>query len=161
MPAPTDASADPRPLVRLEGNSPHEFSGKKLIVGVFLLAIVMSVALWIYWHLHTRPFQPLQLAIAQAFPKSYPYVQGGQRKIHKGTPRILRITMQVKFDPKPRDADEAVTAIVEQLEQLARQQLDLTNYDQLEVHLVQRRPEHDSITRTITRELASSGSKTK
>lgn len=115
----------------------------------------MSSGLWIFWYLHARPFQPLQLAIHQAFPKSYPQVQGGQRKMHKNTPRILRITLKVPFDPKPREADEQVGTMVERLEELARKHLNFDSYELLEIHLVQRRPEHDSRTRTVTREIGN------
>ena len=148
-PSNSDSPAAPRPFE----NSPREFSGTKLIIGLFVFATVMSSGLWIFWYLHARPFQPLQLAIHQAFPKSYPQVQGGQRKMHKNTPRILRITLKVPFDPKPREADEQVAAMVERLEELARQHIDFDSYELLEIHLVQRRPEHDSQTRTVTREI--------
>ena len=73
--------------------------------------------------------------------------------MHKNTPRILRITLKVPFDPQPRDADEQVAAMVERLEELARQHIDFDSYELLEIHLVQRRPEHDSQTRTVTREI--------
>ncbi len=146
MSEPTPPTSDPS-LV------PREFSGTKLIIGLFVFATAMSSGLWIFWYLHARPFQPLQLAIHQAFPKSYPQVQGGQRKMHKNTPRILRITLKVPFDPQPRDADEQVAAMVERLEELARQHIDFDSYELLEIHLVQRRPEHDSQTRTVTREI--------
>lgn len=151
MSEPITSFSDATPTGTHSATSPRKFSGTKLIIALFTIALLMSSSLWVYWYLHTRPFQPLQLAISQAFPKSYPYVQGGQRKMHKQTPRILRITLQVPFDPKPAEADEQVEAVVTRLEELARQQVDLLSYDQFEVHLVQRRPEHDSSTRTITR----------
>ena len=105
MSEPTPPTSDPSLAPHAFGNSPREFSGTKLIIGLFVFATAMSSGLWIFWYLHARPFQPLQLAIHQAFPKSYPQVQGGQRKMHKNTPRILRITLKVPFDPQPRDAD--------------------------------------------------------
>jgi hypothetical protein len=153
MSEPTPKTSDPSLAPRKFGNSPREFSGTKLVIGLFLFAAAMSVGLWTYWYLHARPFQPLQLAIHQVFPKSYPQVQGGQLKMHRNTPRILRITLKVPFDPKPREADEQVATMVEQLEQLARQHIDFDSYELLEIHLVQRRPEHDSQTRTVTREI--------
>ena len=155
MSEPTPPNSDPSLAPRALGNSPREFSGTKLIIGLFVFATAMSSGLWIFWYLHARPFQPLQLAIHQAFPKSYPQVQGGQRKMHKNTPRILRITLKVPFDPQPHDADEQVAAMVERLEELARQHIDFDSYEQFEVHLVQRRPEHDSLTRTVTREIGN------
>lgn len=154
--------SDPSSAARAFGNSPREFSGTKLVIGLFVFAAVMSSGLWIYWYLHARPFQPLQLAIHQTFPKSYPQVQGGQRKMHKQTPRVLRITLKVGFDPEPpetdqkREADQQVEAIVDRLEELARQHIDLPSYELLEIHLVQRVPEHDSRTRTVMREIGQS-----
>ena len=153
MSEPTPSAANPSLAPHALGNSPREFSGTKLIIGLFLFATAMSSGLWIFWYLHARPFQPLQLAIHQAFPKSYPQVQGGQHKMHKNTPRILRITLKVAFDPKPREADEQVAVMVERLEELARKHIDFESYELLEIHLVQRRPEHDSQTRTVTREI--------
>ena len=153
MSEPTPSAADPSIAPRALGNSPREFSGTKLIIGLFLFATAMSSGLWIYWYLHLRPFQPLQLAIHQAFPKSYPQVQGGQLKMHRNTPHILRITLRVAFDPTPREADEPVAAMVVRLEELARQHIDFESYEQFEIHLVLRRPEHDSLTRTVTREI--------
>ena len=156
MSEPTPNTSDPSLSPRKFGNSPREFSGTKLVLGLFLFAAAMSSGLWVYWYLHTRPFQPLQFAIHQAFPKSYPQVQGGQLKMHKNTPRILRIMLKVSFDPKPREADEQVAAMVEQLEQLARKHIDFDNYELLEIHLIQRRPEHESLTRTVTQEIRPS-----
>jgi hypothetical protein len=145
--------------------SPREFSGTKLIIGLFVFAGVLSSGLWTYWYLHTRPFQPLQLAIHEAFPKSYPLVQGGQRRMDQQTPRVLRITLRVDFDPNPdlatttaaerNGVDRRVEAIVDQLTQLARQHVDLDAYDLLEVHLFQKRPEHKSQMRTVVRELSA------
>jgi hypothetical protein len=147
------STPDPSLEARAFGNSPREFSGTKLVIGLFVFATMMGMGLWTYWYLHTRPFQPLQMAIHQEFPKSYPRVQGGQRKMHQNTPRILRIMLTVQFDPKPPEADEQVAAMVERLEELARQHIDFDSYEQFEVHLVQRRPEHDSLTRTVTYEI--------
>ena len=46
--------------------SPREVSGAKVIVGMFLFALLMSCCLWVYWYLHTGPFLPLQRAIFRA-----------------------------------------------------------------------------------------------
>lgn len=135
------------------GNSPREFSGSKLIISIFVVATLMAASVWIYSYYHMKPFQPLQVAIHRTFPKSYPQVQGGQRKMHRDTPKILRITMQVGFDPESPEADEQVSGVVARLEQLAQQHINFPSYDVFEVHLVQRVPEHKAKTRTITREI--------
>lgn len=122
-------------------------------MGMFLFAIVMSTGLWVYWYFHTKPFQAFQLAIAQAFPKSYPRVEGGQQRIHKGTPRILRVTMKVPFNPKDETAEQQVQSVMTRLEQLAQQHTEFASYDRFEVHLVQPQPEHASHVRAITREI--------
>lgn len=137
------------------GNSPREFSGTKLIVGIFALAIVMAASVWGYSYFHAKPFQSLATAIFAEFPKSYPQVQGGQRRMHRDTPKVLRITMQVLFDPELKESDERVEALVARLEELARQHLDFSSYQIFEVHLVQRVPEHKAKKRTITREIAA------
>lgn len=137
------------------GNSPREFSGTKLVIGLFTFATAMAASVWIYSYLHAKPFHPLAAAIFAEFPKSYPQVQGGQRRMHRGTPKILRITMQVRFDPEPREADEQIEALVARLEELARQHLDFASYEIFEIHLVQRVPEHKAKTRTVTREIAT------
>ncbi len=155
MSEPTSSTAESSSSLPPDGKSPREFSGTKLIIGLFLFATLMSLGLWTFWYFHAKPFQPLQLAIHQAYPKSYPQVQGGQLKMHKNTPRILRITLKVTFDPNPRESDQQVMAMVEGLEELARQHIDLPSYELLEVHLVQRVPEHDSRTRTVTREIGN------
>lgn len=137
------------------GNSPREFSGTKLILSIFTLAIVMAASVWVYSYFHVKPFHALAAAIFEEFPKSYPQVQGGQRRMHRDTPKTLRITMQVGFDPEPREADEQVESLVVRLEELARQHLDFSSYEIFEIHLVQRVPEHKAKKRTVTRELAA------
>ena len=136
------------------GKPPREFSGKLLIIGLFLFATVLSSGLWVFWYLHTEPFQPLQRAIFLAFPKSYPYVQGGQRRMHKETPKTLRITMRVQFDPTTEAEKPHVEEVVTQLAALARQHIDFAHYDLFELHFIQMRPEHEARKLTITREIA-------
>lgn len=138
------------------GNSPREFSGTKVMLGIFALAIAASASVWIFSYYHAKPFQPLQTAIHRAFPKAYPQVQGGQRRMHRNTPKTLRITIQVGFDPEPREADQQVEEVVARLEELARQHLDFTSYEIFEIHLVRRVPEHKAKMRTITREISKS-----
>ncbi len=123
------------------------------MLGIFVLAIAASASVWIFSYYHAKPFQPLQTAIHRAFPKAYPQVQGGQRRMHRNTPKTLRITMQVGFDPEPREADEQVAVVVTRLEELARQHLDFPSFEIFEIHLVRRVPEHKSKTRTVTREI--------
>jgi hypothetical protein len=145
----TNAKAMPEFVSR----PPREFSGSKLVVGMFLFAAMMSSGLWVYWYFHTLPFQPLQVAIARAFPKSYPLVQGGQRRIHRDTPKVLRVTLRVDFDPASDESDPRVDDLVTRLAELAKQHLDFASYQLFEVHLVQMRPEHAARSQTLTREV--------
>lgn len=135
-------------------DTPREFSGAKVIVGLFVFAFLMSCALWVYWSLHTGPFLPLQRAIFRAFPKSYPHVEGGQRRMHKNSPKTLRVTMRVAFDPESADEKPQVEAVFEQLVELAKQNIAFANYELFEVHLVLMRPEHSAKKLTITRDVA-------
>jgi hypothetical protein len=97
--------------------------------------------MWAYWTLHVGPFRPFQDALAAAFPHSSPRVDGGQRKMHKGTPRILRVVMRVEFNPITESARGE--QVVDAVEQIARKHLDLGAYDELKVFLFHGVPEQD------------------
>ena len=124
------------------------------IFGLFVFATLMSCALWFYWYLHTGPFLPLQRAIFRAIPKSYPHVEGGQRRMHKNTPKTLRVTMRVEFDPASDAEKPHVEEVFQQLVALAKQHIAFDSFDLFEVHLVLMRPEHAAKTLTITRDVA-------
>ena len=118
-------------------------SGRWIVVVILGIGVVASAALWWYTELHRRPFRPLREAIAREFPRSAPKVEGGQRKAHRGTPRILRITLQVEFDP---NEDEARTrTMIAVLGRLAREYGQVDQYAVFEVHLVKFRPEQTAI----------------
>ena len=76
--------------------------------------------------------------------------------MHRDTPKTLRITLLIGFDPEPREADQQVEEVVSRLEELARQHIDFPSYELFEIHLVKRVPEHKSKTRTVTRKIANS-----
>ena len=121
--------------------------GRWVVLAMFAFGLVATGGMWLYWELHTRPFRPLQEAIVQAFPGSNPRVQGGQAKMHKGTPRILRIVMRVDFDPVSQ-ADRA-QQVASQVAALARRHQDLSRYDHIEVGLFQPLAEQDPRMRTL------------
>ncbi len=123
-------------------------SGKWLVIGMFAFAITATAILWYYWTLHTAPFIPLQRAIVDEFADSAPRVEGGQRKIHKGTPRILRVTMKVGFNPQTDEEQAAQTA--DRIVELADEHLDLADYDQMDLHLLWLRPEQELVTAART-----------
>ena len=134
--------------------APLEVSGAKVIIGLFVFAFLMSCALWVYWSMHTGPFLPLQRAIFRAFPKSYPHVEGGQRRMHKNTPKTLRVTMRVAFDPESVAEKPQVEAVFAQLVELAKKNIAFETFELFEVHLVLMRPEHSAKKLTVTRDVA-------
>jgi hypothetical protein len=130
---------------------PRRVSGSGMVLGMLAFGICTTAGMWIYWTLHTGPFRPLQDAIAAAFPHSSPRVDGGQHKMHKGTPKILRIVMRVEFDPVTQTArgDE----VVDSLEKIAGKYVDLPAYDELQVYLYQGVPEQEVRQQEYTRDL--------
>lgn len=135
---------------------PHELSGRWVVVGMFVFAAAATGGMWVYWKLHIAPFLPLQEALAEAFPGSRPRVEGGQRKMSKNTPRILRITARVDFDPT-RDQNAAeVDRFADRLAAVAREkQNDLSSYELLELHLFWPEPEQEIRQRTIVRKVST------
>lgn len=112
-------------------------SGRKVVIAMFALGIVATGILWTYWQLHLMPFMPLQEALVREFEDSRPHVEGGTRKMHKGTPSILRIVMRVPFDPTLEDeATEAqLRSLFETTRTLAAQHTELEQYNEIEIHL--------------------------
>jgi hypothetical protein len=130
---------------------PRRISGRVVVVGLFLFGIGLVSLLWIYWKLHTGPFRPLQDALAAEFPGSSPRVEGGQHKIHKGTPKTLRATLRVDFDPEreTRRGEE----MLDRVQEIAKRYDDLISYEVLEVFLFHGVPEQDLKQREFERNL--------
>jgi hypothetical protein len=126
-----------------DAQAPGRVSGRKIVALMLGFGVVMVAALWLYWELHTRPFRPLQNAIAAEFPDSRPGVIGGRHKSHKsGNPQTLRIVIWIDFDPHADE--ERAENYGRRLAALAAEHHDLSNYDALEVRLVQRVGDSDS-----------------
>jgi len=121
------------------------------VLGLLVFGCLLIGVLWFYTVLHTGPFQELRNAIDSEFPDSSPQVEGGQRKIHKGSPKILRITLRVHEDP--RHDDQRVGEMVERLVSLAEQHHGLGGYEILDVYLVWFRPENKAVSRHEEREV--------
>ena len=124
-------------------------SGRWVVVGMFTFALTVTGLLFLYWHLHTSPFRPLTEVLAHEFEGSHPLVQGGQEKAHKGTPKILRITLRVDFAPDDENNGERVDTVVDRIAQLADKHHGLAKYDTLEIHLVRLRAEKTAQQREI------------
>jgi hypothetical protein len=120
---------------------------------MFIFGIAMTGTLWIYWTLHTGPFRPFQDALAAEIPHSVPRVEGGQHKMHKGTPHVLRVTLRVEFDPV-RETTKG-EKIVDRVEKIAARFVDLSQYDVLQVFLYHGVPEKSLLQKEYTRNLKS------
>ncbi len=124
-------------------------SGRAVVLGMFAFAIVMTGALWGYWEFYTRPFRPLQYAINAEFPNSSPRVIGGEHKSHKQVfPSTLRLVIRVDFDPTDA-ADAVIEPYTSRLLALAAAHVDLSPYEQVEIHLVHRVPEAETQQRSF------------
>jgi len=126
-------------------------SGVWVACGLLLWGVVFTLALWSYTQVHTGPFRGLREAIHSEFPRSVPQVEGGQRKMHRGTPRILRITLQVQSDP--RENDQQVARMIDRLVSLSERHHGLADYDLLDVYLVWFRAEQKAVSRHEQREV--------
>ncbi|MGQ0636295.1 MAG: hypothetical protein ACT4QC_16900 [Planctomycetaceae bacterium] len=95
------------------------------------------MGIWTYWKLHLAPFMPLQKALVQAYPGSSPRVEGGRHK--PSEPALLRLVLKVEFNPIESDA--RVPAMIDRIIAIAREYVDFSRYEELEIYLVQRPPE--------------------
>ena len=149
----TPPPTDPDRLIpddsRAEDASDTVLGGRVVVVGMVLFGVVMVSGMWLYWHLYTRPFRSLQVAIHAEFPDSIPRVVGGRHKSHKeDTESVLRIVLDVEFNPETAAAD-ALTQRIDRIQALAAEHMDLSAYDELEVHLMQRVPEAETRSRSF------------
>lgn len=132
-----------------ETSDSRSLRGRTVVLGMLAFGVLMVFAMWLYWEMYTRPFRPLQNAINAEFPGSSPRVVGGRHKSHKeDSPPLLRIIIRVDFDPETAD-EQLLQQRVDRLRVLAGQHLDLTPYEMLEIHLIQRVPEEETRRRTF------------
>ncbi len=131
-----------------EPAKPFSPSGRMIVALMFLLGILATSFLYAYWTLHLMPFMPLQEAIVSEFPGSAPRVDGGQKKMHKDTPLVLRIAMKSEIDPLsevPADIQE-MEKIRTRIAALAESLKPLPGMELLELH-VYRLVEEDRISK--------------
>ena len=126
--------------------------GEIVVIIMFALGISATGLIWFYWNMHVEPFMPVQLALAEEFPNSSPRVEGGQRKMHKGTPRLLRITMRTSYDPTD-EGQETVDRVEGDIRRIATiaDGFDLPDWDAVEVHFFSPDPEKAIRQKSFTR----------
>ncbi|MEZ6044428.1 MAG: hypothetical protein R3C11_02360 [Planctomycetaceae bacterium] len=123
-----------------------------MVLVMFGFGILMVGSLWVYFEFQTRPFRDLTTALSEEFPEARPLVQGGQAKLHdEEHPLLLRILVTVPFNPQEEESEFEQS--VNRIQELAQAHQDLSPYQQLEIHLIQRIPEQEPVTRTITIDL--------
>lgn len=124
----------------IERFDPPLIPGKWVVIAMFLFGAMATGGIWVYWKMHLAPFLPLQKAIAEAYPKSSPRVDGGWTKenFRQGQPR-LRIVLRVPYPPVESDA--RVQATIDGVIALAREHTDIAKYDEFEIYLVHYAPE--------------------
>ena len=126
------------PKTTLAPNDSPTVSGTKVVVAMFALAITATSILWFYWDMHLMPYMPLQAALAEEFEDCSPRVDGGQRKMHKGSKMILRVVMRVPFDPTLSDAgvQDLIETRISRTRELAETRVsNFYKFETLEVHM--------------------------
>ena len=118
-------------------------SGKLVVLGMVAFAVSLMVVMAGYWELHTRPFRALQVAINKEFPDCGPRVIGGRhRSGSHGEPSTLRVLIYVKSsDFNPEEDSPRRLQVVHRLVELSMQYQDLSQYEILEIRLMQQLPE--------------------
>ncbi len=137
---------------------PGSIPGRNVVLVMFGFGCLATTTLWIYWSLHMMPFMPLQEALVSEFGKDCaPRVEGGQRKIHKNSTRMLRVILKVSFNPESADSQthELVEQHLVKVRDIAGQHVDLSEYDTLELHLFQDVQESRFPQLTLRRNLES------
>jgi hypothetical protein len=137
----TDA---PPPVDDVSSDRPRDVSGKLVVLAMFGFGLLLTGALYLYWELHTRPFRPLQMAIATSIPGSSPRVIGGKYKSHlPDSQNTLRMIVQVPFTPTDAAHAAECEDLAKKVIALARIHQDLAPYQQIALHLEHRIPEKE------------------
>lgn len=119
--------------------APKTVSGKYVVIVMFLFASFATSLLWYYWYYHNAPFVPLQKALAEEFIGCQPRVDGGQRKMHLGTPKLLWVILRMPF--KPDDDPSRSRKVAERVRDLVREKLPPDDFESLTVRLFFGEPE--------------------
>lgn len=134
----------------------RSWTGRQVVLGMFVFGVAMVAGLWLYWELYTRPYRVLQAAIAAEFPGSSPRAIGGKEKSHRAdSPATLRLIVRVDFDPNAERA--RAERIAQRLAGLAKANHDVTQYALLDIHLEQRVPEQETRHWSVAKPVAEWG----
>ena len=131
--------------------------GRYIVCSMFGLGLTATGLLFLYWNLHLMPFMPLQEAIVAEFEGSAPRVEGGQRKMHRDSPTLLRIVMKVDFDPTENstEATDSLEHRMTRLKDLASRHVQVSDYRMLEVHFYHLVKEKNVRERVIRRDFST------
>lgn len=133
----TSPNSPPDPVKR-----PRNRAGQWIVIGMVLFGVSLTAMTWAYWKLHVAPFLPLQQLLAEEYEGSRPRVEGGQRKKHKGTPKILRVTMKIEFDPESVDGKKRVHEFFREVAMFVQRNYpELAGYDLLKLNFYWPKPE--------------------
>lgn len=117
-------------------------SGKWVVLALLAFGVSTTAFMWLFTYYSNKPFIPLRHALVKEFSReSSPNVQGGKDR-GRG-PVLLRIIMNVKFDPNQKSGTvpAEVNAMERRVAELAREHLDLTQYEKWVFILVHYNPE--------------------
>jgi hypothetical protein len=123
----------------VESNSPapaepivvRPFSGRTVVLGLLLLGIASSLAVYVFWKMHFEPFIPLQKALAAELKMMRPRVEGGRLG---SAPPQLRVILHVDFPPE--EGDPRIEKMSARARELIRLHQDLTGYSIVELFFV-------------------------
>jgi hypothetical protein len=131
---------------------PQQFQtvpGRWVVIAMLGFGVAATGSLWVYSKLQLAPFVPILKVLHAEFPESKARVEGGR---HKREPPLLRVVMQVNFTPT--ETDERVQKIFARVVALAKANLDLSQYENFELHIVHYVPEKNPERILIQRKIA-------
>ncbi|QDV19419.1 hypothetical protein Pan153_40840 [Gimesia panareensis] len=132
--------------------SPPRTKGRTIVISLLIFGLVMSGSLYVFQAINTYPFAETQNALAREFPQSRPRVEGGRLKGKADNPPTLRVTLAVPFDPNQNDA--RIQKMADQILNVAREHLNLGEYEIAELHFYQPIPEQQILMRDLEINLA-------
>jgi len=124
-------------------------SGRWVVIGMLAFGILAAGTLWVYSKLELAPFLPLRKALQDEFPQSKPRVEGGRPR---NQPPLLRVVMHVDFTPS--ESDPRVMTMFERIVALAKQHVNLAEFENFELHVVHYIPEKNPERILIERKIS-------